>query len=358
MKTADVVVIGGGVIGTAIAYVLATQGISNVVLLEKGRFASGSTRQSGGFLRIYHPDSFLSDLAAEGIQAFLRFKEEVGESCGYVRTGLLYLESPERLKMMVQEVERLNTQYGLSLEILTPLSGAKHFSTLNWQGVGGAVYEKDGGYADPILTVFAWVRRARELGVTSCEGTQVEEIIVEKGRVIGVRTTIGIISTPCVVLAAGAWSGKFAASLGLHLPVRSKCIQVHFFKKPSPQISHPTFIDDTTNIYAREEPGCLSLIGYPVEEWDIDPDVSEPANWTDAQRTCEIAAERLPWVKEALLSGGRRSFDAYTPTCRGILRFSSDIRGLMLATGWSGGGFKLAPGVAKRVAKLILSAEF
>lgn len=356
MKTrADVVVIGGGVIGAAVASALADHGMNDAIVLEKGRLASGSTGQSGGFLRVYHPDSVLSDLAAEGMPAFLRFKEEVGESCGFVKTGLLYLESPERVNQMVQEVDRLNRHYGLSLEVITPQSGTERFPTLNWHGIGGAVYEPDGGYADPLIAVAAWVRRARELGVTVCEGTRVEEIQVERGKITGVKTTAGTISSPCIVLAAGAWSVQIAKSLGLHLPIRSKCVQFHFFKRASPRINHPTFIDDTTNIYAREEPGYLSLIGYPVEEWDIDPDLFNPVNWVEAERTRKAAANRLPWLEDALISGGRRSFDAYTLERRGLLGFSSEISGLLLASGWSGGGFKLAPAVGQRVAKLILS---
>ncbi|ARU63051.1 hypothetical protein CBW65_20285 [Tumebacillus avium] len=343
MQTADAVIIGGGVIGAAALHALAARGVQNAVLFEQGRFATGSTGQSGGFLRVYHTDPFLTELAAESFAFFLEHRERVG----YRRTGLLYLEAEQQTERMRAEAERLG------LEFLTAAEGAQRFPALQWDGVGGAVYEVRGGYADPVRTTRFLIEKAREWGALACEGTRVQRILTEGGRVTGVETSIGTVHTEHVVLATGAWTPQFAQALGLQLPVRSKTIQVHFYKRPGGAALHPAFLDDTTDLYARPEAGELSLIGLPVDEWDIDPDVPQGVDLAGAQRTAEVAVKRLDWVDEAKLSGGRRSFDAYTPDMRGIVEPSVDLQGLILATGWSGAGFKLAPAIGQRVAKLI-----
>ncbi|KEO82583.1 NAD(P)/FAD-dependent oxidoreductase [Tumebacillus flagellatus] len=342
MQTADVVIIGGGVIGAAILHEVARSGLGRAVLLEKSTFGAGSTGKSGGFLRVYHTDSFLSDLAAASFHEFLELRAHIG----YVRTGLLMLEKAERVTEMEREVERL-TKLGHNLQSLSGSEGAERFGGLEWQGVGGAVYEPDGGYADPVLTTRFWIKEARSRGALASEGTQVLEILHDNGRVTGVRTNRGVIQTSCVVLAAGAWSAELLRPMGIQLPVRSKTIQIHFLMRPEEAVEHPAFLDETTDIYARPDQSGLSLVGLPVDEWDIDPDLSVPAD--DAVRLRQASAKRLPWSESAWVSGGRRSFDGYTPDGRGLLKPADEVQGLLYAVGWNGGGYKLAPEIARRV---------
>ncbi|TCP59423.1 glycine/D-amino acid oxidase-like deaminating enzyme [Tumebacillus sp. BK434] len=344
MQRAAAVIIGGGVVGAAALHALAQRGVQHAVLFEQGRFGNGATGQSGGFLRVYHTDKFLTELAAESFPFFLRHREEVG----YRQTGLLYLELEARVAAMQAEAQRLG------LEFLPAAAGAVRFPELKWEGVGGAVYEVQGGYADPVRTTRFLIEQARECGALACEGTRVQRILTAGGRVTGVETSTGIVHTEHVVLATGAWTPRLAAGLGLQLPVRSKTIQVHFYKRPSGAALHPAFLDDTTDLYARPEAGGLSLIGLPVDEWDIDPDLLQGVDLAGAERTSKVAAKRLDWIHDATLSGGRRSFDAYTPDLRGILKPSVEIEGLILATGWSGAGFKLAPAIGERVANMIV----
>lgn len=347
MKTADVVIIGGGVIGSAILLEAARQGVGQAVLLEKSTFATGSTGKSGGFLRVYHTDPAMSDLAVPSFPEFL----EIGAHIGYVRTGLLMLEPADRLEAMDREVRRLQ-ELGCEVERLTMEEGAARFPGMNWSGVGGAVYELQGGYADPVLTTRFWIKEARARGAMALEGTEVVEILQENGQVTGVRTNRGVIETRNVILAAGAWSARLVQSLGLELPVRSKTIQIHFLKRPDEAEGHPAFLDDTTDVYSRPDQFGTSLVGLPVDEWDIDPDRPVPAD--DAVRLRQAAAQRLPWSADAMVAGGRRSFDGYTPDGRGVLRAAEGMQGLHYAAGWSGGGYKLAPEIARRVMKEIL----
>jgi glycine/D-amino acid oxidase-like deaminating enzyme len=355
-STAEVVVVGGGVIGAAILHELATHGIKNSILLEKGYFAGGSTGYSGGILRIYHPDTFLSDLAAESFETYLRFEEEMGETCRYTQTGLLYFEPESRTPKVIKEIERLNGN-GYQLEIIKSTKEKKRFPTINWEGIGTAIYEPSAGFADPVLATRAWIRKARELGAMACEGIQVKEVLVEKNRVVGVNTNVGVIHSPLIIMAAGAWSTALLANLDISLPVRSKCIQVFFLDRQKKIEQHPSFIDDTTGLYGRPESQKLSLIGYPIDEWDINPDLIQTIDLKGFETLQEISEKRLSWFQKALLSGGRRSFDGYTPDNRGILKYSSRIDGLLIATGWSGGGFKMAPGIARRVINLILQNQ-
>lgn len=353
METVDVVIIGGGVVGAATLYALAASGYKKVMLLEKNRFASGSTGKSGGFIRVYHTDPWLSDLAGESFSTFLDYEAKMGQSCGYVQTGVLFFEPHDRVEIMQDEVKRLNQKFRYSIEVLTPEEGKAQFSDFDWQGIGGVVHEARAGYADPVRTTQGWIDRARELGTQACEGVFVENILTECGRIIGITSSLGRIACDVVILAAGAWSAPLLQGLGPQLPVRSKAIQIYFFQRPVSASVHPTFLDNTTDLYGRTERGGLSLIGYPVEAWDFDPDEVQPVDWSTAPKVQSIAGQRFPWVNQASVVGGRRGFDGYTPNYRGILEVSTDLKGLIIATGWSGGGFKLAPGIAQRIVRMI-----
>ncbi|NDI34857.1 NAD(P)/FAD-dependent oxidoreductase [Chengkuizengella sediminis] len=347
-----IVVIGGGVVGASILYQLAKNGYSNSILLEKDQFASGSTFKSGGFIRIYHTDSYLTDLARDSFQTFLNFEETYGCSCGYVKTGLLNLIPDLWTEKANNVVEQLK-KWGCNIEIVSNQEGKNRFPSIKWGGVGAAVYEPDGGYADPLLTTRVWIDKARSLGVLALEGVEVNKIMVDNNRVMGVDTSVGFIHADIVILATGAWSDKFIKQLGLHYSVRSKHIQIQYFKRPESASIPPAFIDNITDLYSKPEQNELQLIGYPTNEWDINPDESKAILFDEAKKVKKMAKERFDWIDQSRFSGGRLSFDGYTPNERGIIKEISNVNGLILATGWSGTGFKLSPAIGKRTIQII-----
>lgn len=348
MRKAELVVIGGGVIGASILYHLAKEGIQNVILLEKSLFAAGATGYSGGFIRIYHPDPVLSDMAWASYPHFQHFEQETGYSCGYQTCGVLYMELATGAAAMRAEYERL-TKLGAPLEWLDAEEGAARFPSFQWEGVACAIYEPYSGYADPVLTTHAYIKAAADLGAQAYEGVEVEELLIDNQRVTGVKTSIGSIEAKAVVAANGAWAASF---LNAYEPnnLYAKRIQIQFYKHQQPS-NHPAFIDATTGLYGRPYGRGVSLVGYPSSSTDFDLDIPVPLSARDYPQA--DALRRVPFVTESGLAGGRRSFDGYTADQRGLLGPSSQMEGLWLAVGWSGGGYKLAPAIGQAAARQI-----
>ncbi|MGH8917591.1 MAG: NAD(P)/FAD-dependent oxidoreductase, partial [Actinomycetes bacterium] len=347
-----IAIVGGGVSGAAILEALTRVGIGRPTLFEKGRASAGATGLSGGLVRVYHTDPLLSDLAAASVPALRLLDRAVASSVGYVPAGSLYLEAEHRVPRMLAEVERLK-QGGDQLsdwpfQVLLPDEGKARFPAFDWTGIGAAVYEELAGYASPSATTKALLSLAASRGAVVAEGTPVIEIQTRGGRVAGVRLASSSFAADIIVVAAGAWSRGLLTGLGLAAPLRTKRIQYNFFQAPGVP-GHPAFIDDTTGVYGRpHEPGT-SLIGMALDEWDValHPTVINPLTSAAIHDT---AIGRVPWLTGARVAGGVSAFDAYTPDGQALVGFDDHIAGLFLATGHSGGGFKMALGVGQRVA--------
>jgi glycine/D-amino acid oxidase-like deaminating enzyme len=353
-----IAVIGAGVSGAAILEALTRAGIGQPTLFDKECASAGATGLSGGLVRVYHTDPFLSDLAAESVPGLRLLGRALSSSIGYVQTGSLYLEADHRVPQMRDEVDRLRSRGDWPhndrppgdwpLRVLLPDEGKARFPTFEWAGVGAAVYEERAGYASPRQTTKALLSLATSGGAVVAEGTPVLEIQTRGGRVAGLRLASSSFAADIVVVAAGAWSRDLLTGLGLAVPLRSKRIQYNFFQG-SGAPGHPAFIDDTTGVYGRpHEPGT-SLIGMALDEWDISLGPTAVNPLTSAA-IHDAAIQRAPWLKEATVAGGVSGFDAYTPDGHVLLGFDDQIEGLFLATGCSGGGFKMALGVGQRVA--------
>lgn len=351
-KTFDVVIVGGGVIGASLFAQMSNTAGVNIALLEKSSFGlSGPTVKSGGMLRTYHPDSYLSDLALESMPHFMEFEERYGGSCGYNQTGLVIFEPAHRLDAVKREVDRINRtarvlEWRYGHEAIRDFG---HAFRANDQDL--VIFEARAGYASPVSATKAWINYGREYGHTAVEGTAVHSIVVENGKVVGVETSVGSLETRSVIIAAGAWSKRLLEDVqGLSTPLRVKAIQMNSFTRPMHQQALIPFIDYTNDLYGKPEEGSACAIGLPVAKWDFDPDVEVELDAAHLEHIRESAAIRFPWLEGAPSAGGKRSFDAYTADGRGWNGDCENIKGLYVCTGWSGGGFKIAPAVAKRLA--------
>lgn len=221
-KTYDAVIVGGGVIGASILAQIARSGQIKTVLLEKMSFGmNGPTAKSGGMLRTYHPDSYLSDLAYESMPHFMNFEQLYGSSCGYTKTGLIVVEPAERLDAVKKEVERINRQSPVLEWKQGP--GDAFGSSICTGKQDIAIFEERAGYANPSLTAQAWVNFSRGCGMDAMEGIAVTELMVKNGKATGVRTTAGNIAADIIIVAAGAWSKKNSGAG--NWPFRSHSLQ-------------------------------------------------------------------------------------------------------------------------------------
>jgi glycine/D-amino acid oxidase-like deaminating enzyme len=352
-RTAEVVVVGGGVNGASIAYALAAKGV-RVVLVDKGALAGGASGRSSALVRMHYTNEWDARLAWASFPIFRHWAELMGGPAVFTRTGFVNVVGPRYADNLRRNVAMLRG-IGVNTTAITPdeLLALQPFA--NVDDVGAAAYEPDSGYANPAETVEGFRRRAVELGARILQWTAVTRIDRRESRVLGVETSDGRIEAGSVVVAAGAWSRRLCEEMGLSLPARPKAIDtVAVSRPPELRDPHMVWIDNVLGNYFRPEAGGLTLVGVPCQEWDIDPDTLGTGLPPHAAGLgAGLLTHRIPAMERATLARGYRAFDGYSPDRHAILGAVDGIDGLYLATAFSGSGFKIAPAVGACMAELI-----
>jgi glycine/D-amino acid oxidase-like deaminating enzyme len=356
-RTAEVVVVGGGVNGASIAYALAARGVK-VVLVEKGALAAGASGRSSALVRMHYTNEWDARLAWASFEVFRHWTELMGGPAVFTQTGFVNVVAPryaEHLRQNVQMLQRI----GVPTRAITPAELKTLQPFANVDDVGAAAYEPESGYANPAETVEGFRRRAVELGARILQWTAVARIDRRESRVLGVETSAGRIEAGSVVVAAGAWSRRLCAEMGLPLPARPKAIDtVAVSRPPELRDPHMVFIDNVQGNYFRPEAGGLTLVGVPCQAWDIDPDALATGLPASAAATgAGLLTHRIPAMERATLARGYRAFDGYSPDRHAILGRVDGIDGLYVATAFSGSGFKIAPAVGACLAELIVDGR-
>jgi sarcosine oxidase, subunit beta len=353
-RTADAVVIGGGVNGASIGYALASRGL-RTVLVEQGAMANGATGRSSALVRMHYTNEWDARLAWASFPVFTHWSQIMGGRPVFTHTGFVNVVGPEDAEALRKNVEMLRG-LGIKTTALTPQELRELQPFANVQDIGAAAYEPDSGYADPAETVEGFRRRIVELGSTVLQWTTVTSVVRAGGRVTGVDTSAGRIDAPVVVVAAGAWAPRLCKALGVDLAARPKAIDtVQVARPPELAAPHMVFIDHVQGTYFRPESTTFTLVGVPCQEWDIDPDTMPTGLPPHAAlQGAEILTHRIPAMEKATLARGYRAFDCYSKDRKAILGAVDGVDGLYLATAFSGAGFKIAPAVGTCMAELIV----
>ncbi|MEW6208368.1 MAG: FAD-dependent oxidoreductase, partial [Acidobacteriota bacterium] len=264
-KTADVVIIGGGCMGASAAYHLSKRGTAETVIVEREpMLGAGSTGRNAGGVRHQFSSEANVRLSIESIAMMERFKEETGFEIDFHQHGYLFLLSDEKNFSQFRANVEMQRRLGVEVEILTPEEARLLAPGLRVEGVRGATYCARDGIADPNGVTLGFAKAAQARGVEIYRETEVTGIKTENGRVIGVETTRGAISTPVVVNAAGPYARRIGEMAGLDIPVLP--IRRHIFITESlieeAGISVPAnrimVIDfETTFYFHREGAGVL-----------------------------------------------------------------------------------------------------
>jgi len=356
-QTADVVVIGGGVNGASIAYALAARGVK-AVLVEKGALASGASGRSSALVRMHYTNEWDARLAWASFPVFRNWTELMGGPTVFTHTGFVNVVAPQFAEHLRLNVEMLKG-IGVNTTAITGAELRELQPFANVDDIGAAAYEPESGYANPAETVEGFRRRATELGARVLQWTAVTRVIRQESRVTGVETSAGRIDAGSVIVAAGAWSRRLCAEIGLELHARPKAIDTVAVTRP-PELAkgHMVFIDNVQGNYFRPESGGLTLVGVPCQEWDIDPDTLQTGLPPEAAGVgAQLLTHRIPAMERATLSRGYRAFDGYSADRHAILGRVDGIDGLYLATAFSGSGFKIAPAVGACMAELVIEGR-
>jgi len=357
MRTsADVVIIGGGVIGTSIAYHLAKMGAQNTVVLEReSMLGTGSTGKCAGGIRQQFSTEVNIRLSMESVRFFENFREELDADPEFRQNGYLFLATTEEEVTAFQQNVALQRSLGLKVEILSPPEAKDLVPALNVEDVLLATYCPTDGYADPHSVLQGFAKGARQLGVEMCTDTEATAIELKAGKVRAVATNQGRIETPVVVDAAGPWLAVVGRMAGIELPVLPYRRQI-FVTHPFPAIPDPVpmVIDFQPSFYFRKEgPGIL--MGMTDDEEP--PSFNTHADWDFLAQVVEKAIHRAPILEQAGFMDGWGGLYAVTPDDNPILGPLPELEGFICAGGFSGHGFMLAPATGRAIAELILEGQ-
>ncbi len=350
-NTADVVIIGGGIVGTSTAFYLAKQGQKNIVLCERDLLAQASTGLCVGGIRqqFSHPANIL--LSQEVVRLFERFEKEFGVDIRFRQAGYLFLAQTSETWDDIKKSVCTQKEYGVPVELLSPERIKSRWSYLEVEDLKGGTFCPEDGYADPYLVAMAFANAARKLGVHIREQTPVTGISVDRGRVRGIQTAQGPISTPILVNAAGAWGGEVARLAGLNIPVQPYRRQVFATKafdlipKPVPMV-----IDLDRLFYFRGEDPNIIL---GMTDRDEAPSFNTHVDRAFLERVIDAAVHRAPVLEKAEILRGWAGLYAITPDENPIIGAIPKLEGFFCAVGFSGHGFQHGPAVGRILGELI-----
>ncbi len=360
-RTAEVVIIGGGVTGTSLAYHLAQRGVMEVVLLERKFLAAGGTGRSVGVIRQLYPTRETSEMVLRSLRVFQGFRELVGGESGYVGCGTLIGISEGMLPALRKTMDTQRA-LGIRAELLAPDEVRRLEPRIAPEGVGGFLYEPESGYGDPTGVTVGYARAATGRGVSIEQGVEVTEIRVAGDRVLGVTTATGAtIDAPVVVNAAGLWAPAVARMAHVELPIMIGRHPVFIVKRP-PDFGPPhlVYLDLAGGSYVRPETGELTLTGLLTEDetkHPMDPELlGSEVGFEEAAETLERTERAVPPLSEGRYQRGYAGAFDITPDWMPILD-EAPVRGFYIAAGMSGHGFKLSPAVGELMAELITRGQ-
>ncbi|MFE2642808.1 NAD(P)/FAD-dependent oxidoreductase [Streptomyces nigra] len=349
---ASAVVVGGGVIGAAIAYHLARAGVPDVVLVERDELASGSTSKAAGGVRAQFSDELNIRLGARSLEAFARFEQDTGYDIGLHRVGYLFLLSTQKDVTAFEAAVRLQNSLGVPSRMIDPAEARELSPLISTDGLLAAAYSPADGHCTPESVVHGYAAAARRHGARILRHTTVTGIERHGDRITGVTTGTGRIATDTVICAAGAWSRAVGAMAGVDLPVEPLRRQIAVTAPVDalpPRL--PMTIDFTTSLYFHTEgPGLLLGMSDPDERPGFDTSTHD--RWIP--RLAEAMRHRAPALLDLRRTGGWAGLYEVTPDHNALIGEATSVSRFLYATGFSGHGFLQGPAVGEVVRDLYL----
>jgi glycine/D-amino acid oxidase-like deaminating enzyme len=352
--SASVVIVGGGVIGTSIAFHLAEAGV-DVVLLEREQLGSGSTCRAAGGVRAQFSDALNIEIAQRSLRAFRDFARRPGWEIDFKQVGYLFVLSREVDVAEFERNVRLQNDYGVPSRMLSPAQARELCPLLAGDDILAAAFSPEDGHLTPEAVVQGYAYGARSLGAHIRVGCEVLDIRSSGGEITEVITTHGAVRTGTVVCAAGAWSRSCGEMVGVELPVTPLRRQVLFTEPIGDLSPHlPMTIDFASSFYFhREGPGVLLGMSDPEEKPGFVTETSD--DWIP--RLIEIASRRAPRIANAGIRGGWAGLYEMTPDHNAIIGEAGGVSRFLYATGFSGHGFLQGPAVGEIVRDLVLARQ-
>jgi len=357
-NTADIVILGAGVMGASIAFQLGKRKGGRVVVIERDYVGRGGSGRSSALVRMHYSYSPEVQMALLSLRMFENWQGVVGEPGDFRKTGFVRIVHPAESERL-----RANVAMQKKLGVNVVLIGQQELRELapDWvvDEVEIAAYEPDSGYSDGASVANDFLTRAREMGTTYVPKTEATSLLVEGGEVRGVVTDRGSIAAPVVVAALGPWSNPLFELAGHALPIEPEYHQVAILKNaPGMKGGGCACIDSVTATYFRSDAHDKFLIGDFYGSRKVNPDnFPQRASDDSLEEIIERTSRRIPKVENAEVLRGVTGIYDMTPDARPLLGEIPGIRGLYVCAGFSGMGFKISPAIGIVMSELLLDGR-
>ncbi|RKF17099.1 FAD-dependent oxidoreductase [Roseovarius spongiae] len=361
-EQAEVVIVGGGVAGCAIAYHLAKIGITDVVLCERKQLTCGTTWHAAGLVTQLRATRNMTELAKYTGELFTSLEAETGQATGFRQNGSLRLAKTEARFEELKRGASMARNFGLESHVITPGETAERWPGVETSDLAGAIWMPRDGQVNPADVTHAMAKGARQKGVRILENTKVERILTENGSVIGVRLADGDIRAKKVVIAGGMWSRDLAAEIGVSLPLHAA---EHFYIVTEPiaglRRDLPVLFCADECSYYKEDAGKLLLGCFEPEAkpWGMNG-ISEdfcfdslPEDFDHFEPILDQAVKRVPALADAGIQLFFNGPESFTPDDRYLLGETPEVKGLFCACGFNSVGILSSGGVGKALADWI-----
>ncbi len=365
-KSAQAVIIGGGIVGCSTAYHLARLGWTEIVLLERKKLTSGTTFHAAGLVGQLRSSANITQLLGESVALYKSLEEETGLGTGWKMNGGLRLACNAERWTEVKRQATTAHSFGLDMQLLTPKEAQDLWPLMNVDDVIGAAYLSTDGQANPSDITQALARGARMAGARIVEDVEVLSVAREGGCITGVETSAGRIDTNTVICCAGQWTRDFAKTLGVNVPLVPVQHQYFVTEQIEGVTSDlPTLRDPDRLTYYKEEVGGLVMGGYepnPIP-WAVDgiPDGFHftllESNFDHFEPMIELALGRVPALHNAGIKELINGPESFTPDGNFILGEAPEQNGFFVGAGFNAYGIAAGGGAGMALAEWVHKGE-
>ena len=359
--TCDILIIGGGVMGTSIAWQLARRKAGRVVLLEKSFLGAGSSGKSGAIIRQHYSNPLTASMAQKSLRVFEQFDQIVGGPPVFTRTGMVLIVN-EKDRAGVDANVKMQQDLGIDVRPVPAQVLADIDPNARLKEDEIAIHEAEAGYVEAVQVVASYAEAAKRDGADIRLGVEVQSILTKGSKIVGVDTNEGRYESPCVILATGPWAARLGGDLGVTLPVQACRTQVALYRRP-PDFGRrgAVYCDFVQGLYFKPTHGEMihagSIAGEEAQS-PVDPDKYNEAadgDWLPMVR--QRLSRRYPAMHRSYGRGGFGALYAITPDWHPILDKLPGLDGAYCAVGFSGHGFKMSPIVGQLMAELVLDGK-
>lgn len=360
-----ILIIGGGAVGTSVAYHLARDGAKDILLVEKAQLTHGCSWHAAGLVGQLRGKRNLTRLMQNSVAVFDRLAAETGQDISWHQVGSIRLAgSPDRWSEIRRSMGQARS-FGVECFALSPDEAAARFPFIEKKGLEGAAYIPSDGHIDPYSLTMAYARGARMNGAKIEEGVLVKDLVVEGSRIVGVVTNGGTIGCDILVNAAGPWARRIGAMAGV--PIASGVVEHQYFvteKGIDFDKSLPTLRDPDSNFYLKPDAGSFAIGGWEegtrgcwrgMPPFDFGRQLF-PANMERLELFALPAAERVPVLNEVGIHTVINGPIPVTPDGEPILGLAPQLDNMYLACGFTA-GIAGSGGGGLAVANMILHGD-